>query len=151
MSVPRMMASGTIAGPKCTRLPFLALELLSVSLANVDAHLGAAECECVLEALNSMHQQGVLHGDIEPRHVVYSSLNTLRLAEPKWIDFSSACQAQSREELADEVDQCHDMLQGLRRAQNRPNRLHRSRSAITRGFYPAMLRLPCRSCVLSTF
>jgi len=147
ISVPKLMASGTIAGPTGDRQPFLALELLPVSLADEEAHLGASEFECVLEALNRIHQQGVLHGDIEPRHVVYSSLHTL--AEPKWIDFSSARQAQSSKELADEFNQCHGMLQGLRRPHNRPNRLHRS--AITQGFCPATLWLPCRSCVMTIF
>ena len=147
ISVPKLMASGTIAGPTGDRQPFLALELLPVSLADEEAHLGASEFECVLEALNRIHQQGVLHGDIEPRHVVYSSLHTL--AEPKWIDLSSARQARSSKELADEFNQCHGMLQGLRRAHNRPNRLHRS--AITQGFCPATLRSPCRSSVLTTF
>jgi len=146
-SVPRLMASGTIAGPTGNRQPFLALELLPVSLADVEARLGASEFECVLEALKCIHQQGVLHGDIEPRHVVYSSLHTL--AQPKWIDFSGARQAESSKELTYEFNQCHDMLQELRRARNRPNRLQRS--AITRGFCPATPRLPCRSCVLSTF
>ena len=147
ISVPRLMACGTIAGPTGNRQPFLALELLPVSLADVEARLGASEFECVLEALKCIHQQGVLHGDIEPRHVVYSSLHTL--AQPKWIDFSSARQAESSKELTDEFNQCHGMLQGLRRARKRPNRLQRS--AITRGFCPATPRLPCRSCVLSTF
>jgi len=119
VSVPRLMASGTIAGPTGDRQPFFALELLPVSLEDVDARLGASEFECVLEALNSIHQQGVLHGDIEARHVVYSSLHTL--AQPKWIDFGNARQAKSREELADEVEQCDDMLQELRMVRSRPN------------------------------
>ena len=93
--------------------------MLPVSLEDVDARLGASEFECVLEALNSIHQQGVLHGDIEARHVVYSSLHTL--AQPKWIDFGNARQAKSREELADEVEQCDDMLQELRMVRSRPN------------------------------
>ena len=63
------MASGTIAGPTGARLPFFALELVPVSLADVKAHLGACECERVLEALNDIHQQGVLHGDIDPGHM----------------------------------------------------------------------------------
>jgi len=89
-----------------------------------------------------------LHGDIEARHVVYSSLHTL--AQPKWTDFGNARQAKSREELADEVEQCHDMLQELRMVRSRPNRLHRS--AVTQGFRPATARLPsCKSCVLNTF
>ena len=147
LSVPRLMASGTIAGPTGDRQPFFALELLPVSLAEVEGRLGASEFEYVLEALKRIHQQGVLHGDIEPRHVVYSSLHTL--TQPKWIDFGNARHAKSREEVADEIDQCRDMFQELRRARTRPNRLNRSRSAITRGFCPAMLRSPCRSCVLS--
>jgi len=147
LSVPRLMASGTIAGPTGDRQPFFALELLPVSLADVGARLGASEFECVLEALKRIHQQGLLHGDIEPRHVVYSSLHTL--AQPKWIDFSNARQAVSSKELTDEFNQCHGMLRGLRRARNRPNRLQTS--AITRGFCPARPRLPCRSFVLSIF
>ncbi len=147
ISVPRLMASGTIAGPTGNRQPFLALELLPVSRADVEAHLGASEFECVLEALKRIHQQVVLHGDIEPRHVVYSSLHTL--AQPQWVDFSSARQAESSKELTDEFNQCHGMLQWLRRARDRPNQLQRS--AITRGFCPATPRLPCRSCVLSIF
>lgn len=66
VSVPKLVASGTVEGPTSTRLPFFALELLPVSLADVEAHIGASECERVLEALNSIHQQGLLHGDIEP-------------------------------------------------------------------------------------
>jgi len=147
LSVPRLMASGTIAGPTGDRQPFFALELLPVSLADVGARLGASEFECVLEALKRIHQQGLLHGDIEPRHVVYSSLHTL--AQPKWIDFSNARQAVSSKELTDEFNQCHGMLRGLRRARSRPNRLQTS--AITRGFCPARPRLPCKSFVLSSF
>jgi serine/threonine protein kinase len=120
--------------------------VLPVSLEDVEARLGASEFECVLEALNHIHQQGVLHGDIEPRHVVYSSLHTLA---PKWIDFSNARQAKSSKELTDEFNQCHGMLRGLRRARSRPNRLQTS--AITRGFCPARPRLPCKSFVLSSF
>jgi len=73
VSVPRLMASGTMAGPTGNRQPLFALELLPISLSDVEARLGASDFECVLEALNRIHQQGVLHGDIEPRHVVYSS------------------------------------------------------------------------------
>ncbi len=146
ISVPRLMASGTVAGPTGHRQPFFALELLPVSLEDVAARLGASEFECVLEALNHIHQQGVLRGDIEARHVVYSSLHTL--AQPKWIDFGNARQAKSRAEYADEVEQCHDMLQELREARKAwPNRLHRT--GITRGFRPAAARLLCRSRVLS--
>jgi len=147
VSVPRLMASGTMAGPTGNRQPLFALELLPISLSDVEARLGASDFECVLEALNRIHQQGVLHGDIEPRHVVYSSLHTL--TQPKWIDFGNARHAKSREEVADEIDQCRDMFQELRRVRTRPNPLNRSRSALTRGFCPAMLRSPCRSCVLS--
>ncbi|KAL3153075.1 hypothetical protein ABBQ38_012095 [Trebouxia sp. C0009 RCD-2024] len=145
ISVPRLMASGTFEDPTGTRLPVFALEFLPVSLADVEAHLGASECEHVLEALNSIHQQGVLHGDIEPRHVVYSSWNTL--AEPKWIDFSNASRAQSSTELADEVEQCRDMSQELHKARRRPYRLHRSATA--RGVCQATRQLTCRSCVLT--
>ena len=145
-SVPRLMASGTVEGPTGTRLPFFALELLPVSLEDVEARLGASECEHVLEALNSIHLQGVLHGDIEPRHVVYSSWNTL--AKPKWIDFSNASQAHSSKELADEVEQCREMLQELRKAHSRPYRLHRSATA--RNVCQATRRLACISCVLAT-
>ncbi len=175
VSVPRLMASGTTAGPTGNRQPFFALELLPVSLADVEARIGASEFECVLEALNNIHQQGVLHGDTEPRHVVYSSLQTLAQEKEKkrnnyafwrqinekpsiipgcpepWhnprIDFCNARQAKSREEIADEVEQCHDSLQ-LHRARSRPNRLHRT--GITQGFRPATARLLCRSCVLSS-
>ena len=146
ISVPRLMVSGTIEGHPGTRLPFLALELLPVSLADVEAHLGASECERVLEALNSIHQQGVLHGDIEPRRVVYSSLYTL--AEPKWIDFSNASRAQSNREVADEAEQCRDMLQEYRKLNRRPNRLRRSTTA--RGVCQAARRLPCVSCGSTT-
>ena len=122
-SVPRLVASGTVAELTGARLPFFALELLPVSRAHVQAHLGACECQHVLEALKSIHQQGVLHGDIELRHVVCSSHNTL--AQPRWIDFSNARQAQSSKQLADEVNKCQGVLQRLHRACSRPNRLHR--------------------------
>ena len=145
LSVPRLMASGTIARPTGDRQPVLALELLPVSLADVEGRLGASKFECVLEALKRIHQQGVLHGDIEPSHVVYSSLHTLA---PKWIDFSNARQAESSKELTDEFNQFHGMLRGLRRARSRPNQLQTS--AITRGFCLARPRLPCRSFVLSS-
>ena len=143
-SVPRLMASGTVAG---TRLPFLALDLLPVSLADVQAHLGVCECQHVLEALNSIHQQGVLHGDIEPRHVVYSSHNTL--AQPKWIDFSNARLAQSSKELADEVNKCQGMLQRLHRACSRPNQLRRPATSL--GISQAVLQSPCRSHVMTSW
>lgn len=133
--------------PFGNRQRFFALDLLPVSLADEEAQLGAPEFECVLEALNCVHQHGVFHGDIQPRHVAYSSLHTLK--EPKRIEFSSVRQAQSSKDLADEFNQCHGMLQGLRRVRNRPNRLHRS--GITRAFCPAKPRVPCESCVLTTF
>ena len=104
-------STGSVRVGACSRL-------LPVSLADVKAHLGTSECECVLEALNSIQPQGVLHGDMKPRHVVYSSRNSL--AEPKWVDFSNAREAQSSKKLADEVNQCHGMLKGLRLANHRP-------------------------------
>ena len=43
----------------------------------------------MLEVLKRIYHQGVVHGDVEPCHVVVSSLHTL--AKPKWIDFIGAC------------------------------------------------------------
>ena len=58
VSVPRLMASGTIAGPTGDRQPFFALELLPVSLEDVDARLGASEFECVLGGLEQYPSAG---------------------------------------------------------------------------------------------
>ncbi len=71
--IPRVVASGTIPTASGARHPFFAMDLLPHSLKQMLSALDDELEQSVLNSLQRIHEQGVLHGDVTPEHVRFSS------------------------------------------------------------------------------
>lgn len=112
---PRVVASGTVPTASGARLPFFALDLLPYSLLHMLSALNDELEERVLYSLQRIHERGVLHGDLTPEHVRFSTRELVASSrQPKWVDFSHARRGASCVELAAEAEECRHMLRRLR-------------------------------------
>ncbi|BDA49425.1 hypothetical protein COCOBI_14-0420 [Coccomyxa sp. Obi] len=113
--IPRVVASGTVPAASGARLPFFAVDLLPYSLVHMLGALNDALEQSVLHSLQRIHERGVLHGDLSPDHVRFSSRELVASSpQPRWVDFSQARRGASCVELAAERDECRRMLRRLR-------------------------------------
>ena len=71
--IPRVVAPGTIPTASGARHPFFAMDLLPYSLMQMLSALDDELEQSVLSSLQRIHEQGVLHGDVTPEHVRFSS------------------------------------------------------------------------------
>ena len=113
--IPRVVASGTVPTASGARRPFFALDFLPYSLMHMISALDDELEQSVLCSLQQIHEQGVLHGDLTPDHVRFSSRELQASPpQPKWVDFSNARRGASSAELAAEKEHCCRMLRHLR-------------------------------------
>ncbi len=110
-----VVAAGTVPTAGGARRPFSALDLLPYSLLHMLSALDDELEKSVLCSLQRIHERGVLHGDLSPEHVRFSSQELVASSpQPKWVDFSSARRSASSVELAAEKIEGRRMLRRLR-------------------------------------
>lgn len=101
--IPRIVASRTVKTSDGFSLLSFALDLMRVSLAQLQEEGDDELEERVTESLDQIHQRGRLHGDIEPVHVMFGS--ALQPQRPMWVDFSCASRIDDNRQVTAEVDE----------------------------------------------